>query len=624
MSAPPPQDATVILHRLEAVRAQVAHDHLQPLLDAACQQGYVDLITQHLVDHMLSIYHRRVASETAAAAVVPESVRATLAGFVTEQYQGGAWETFGQRLAGELCRNALDTLVQERGVPTLAALAPAAFHTLVEGRVLTDPRGSLVVRLTQLMTDMAADIAFAVATTLLLRAPTRADLEALLGLPASGTPRPARPTALSLRHAAHLTVLSAAHYQAVREVLYKNTFQRVEGLPWPTAPVATGPARGQVQLRPLVADTAPWLPPEEREAWAQRMWQQRAELSDIDADALDALSALWLGQARTPTDDAVAHVDDLLALRGLKARRGGQGRRGGYEPLQRTAMLQALGRLQNLWLQMTAVEVYEATRTGRRRTTQQSLQSRAFVLTDLFGHLRPDGFLAVERFVFRPGQVFGQFLFGPGRQTALLSAKALHYDPLRQAWEKRLTRYLSYQWRCRAHHGDYLQPYRVATLLEAVGASMNRRHPARTRARLERMLETLLTDQVLSAWQYHHWDEAHATQPGWINHWLQATILIEPPEVIRQQYQHLARPEQAPPRAALPAATLGARLKQRRQQRGLTLVQAAEQLGISPSYLSRLEQGRRGRSHPSALQRRLDIWLADASDAAAALPEPEP
>jgi hypothetical protein len=38
----------------------------------------------------------------------------------------------------------------------------------------------------------------------------------------------------------------------------------------------------------------------------------------------------------------------------------------------------------------------------------------------------------VERFIFRPGKVFAHFLFGPGRQTALLSAKALHYDPYRQ------------------------------------------------------------------------------------------------------------------------------------------------------------------------------------------------
>ena len=43
----------------------------------------------------------------------------------------------------------------------------------------------------------------------------------------------------------------------------------------------------------------------------------------------------------------------------------------------------------------------------------------------------------------------------------------------------------------------------------------------------------------------------------------------------------------------------------------LTLIQAAEQLGISPSYLSRLEQGRRGHNLPMALRRDLEVWLAD-------------
>jgi hypothetical protein len=89
----------------------------------------------------------------------------------------------------------------------------------------------------------------------------------------------------------------------------------------------------------------------------------------------------------------------------------------------------------------------------------------------------------------------------------------------------------------------------VATLLEAVGATVDRRHPARTRARLERTLETLLAGWVIAAWQYDRWDEAHATRPGWVDHWLQATILIEPPEVIQQQYQRLTcmRPRRGPP-----------------------------------------------------------------------------
>jgi DNA-binding XRE family transcriptional regulator len=137
------------------------------------------------------------------------------------------------------------------------------------------------------------------------------------------------------------------------------------------------------------------------------------------------------------------------------------------------------------------------------------------------------------------------------------------------------------------------------------------RHPARTRARLEHTLETLLCDRVIAAWQYDHWDEAHMDRQGWVDLWLKATILIEPPEVIRQQYQRLAQYETATHVAHPAPDSLGARLKRQRRQRGLTLIQAAEQLGISPSYLSRLEQGQRGHNLPMALRRHLEVWLAD-------------
>ena len=74
-------------------------------------------------------------------------------------------------------------------------------------------------------------------------------------------------------------------------------------------------------------------------------------------------------------------VDELLAL-GLHAKRDGHGRRGGYEPEQRAAMLQALAHLQNLWLDMSALEVYDVTTAGRRRhaPTRQAIQSRAFTI----------------------------------------------------------------------------------------------------------------------------------------------------------------------------------------------------------------------------------------------------
>ncbi|MDA0704753.1 MAG: hypothetical protein O3A96_16180, partial [Proteobacteria bacterium] len=146
-----------------------------------------------------------------------------------------------------------------------------------------------------------------------------------------------------------LIVLASGHFHDIREALYKNTFQKVEGTPWPTAPLKRNGASGYAQLRPAVMDSEPLLPGNRLQAWVTTMWRQQSELSDLDADGLDALCAIYLSQARAADDAAVADVDEILAMRGLKPKRGGQGRRGGYEPEQRAEMLKALSHIQNLW-----------------------------------------------------------------------------------------------------------------------------------------------------------------------------------------------------------------------------------------------------------------------------------
>jgi len=642
LHTPPPLPETpYVFQRLERVKERLYTEARQRVLDAPRQAWYLRTTAAYLAQHLLETYRRRLeaASQASGLEALAPSLRPYLMGAtepqghttiqfrvdptLTERVvtsltaslrasdQDPTWDTLARRLATELSSWALETVGYEVGAEVVATMSESAVDALLLRYAWPADPAPLEDRIQHFLMLTAQRAAFDLATTIATRVPALEGLEHLLGFRQVA---PSTASLESLLRAEHLTVLSAAHYQAVREALAKQTFQRLEGFPWPTALVTTGPARGHIQLRPLVVDSHPFMPPEEVEAWAARMWQQREALSDLDADALDILSALWLYQARTPNDDAVADVDELLAMRGLQAKQGGQGRRGGYEPEQRTAMLQAVAHLQNLWLTMTAIEVYEpsgtSSRSRRRRPTQQVIHSRAFTMTDLFGQIRLDGGMDVQKFIFRPGKVFAHFLFGPGRQSALLSAKALAYDPYRQTWEKRLARYLSYQWRCRAHNGDYLQPFRVATLLEAAGVEIDRRDPARTRTRLEKALDTLLHDLVIAAWQYDRWEESLTTRRGWAQHWLQATILIEAPESIRATYRRLTRHE-TPARQALPApASLSERLKRHRQARGLTQLQAAEQLGISHSYLNRLEQGNRGKKPTPAVQRAIDAWIA--------------
>ncbi len=184
------------------------------------------------------------------------------------------------------------------------------------------------------------------------------------------------------------------------------------------------------------------------------------------------------------------------------------------------------------------------------------------------------------------------------------AAKAVQYDPYRQKWGKRLARYLSWQWHSQARRGEYMRPYRVATLLEAVGEEINSRYPSKTRERLEKALDTLQKDEVIAAWQYDRWEEAVMERRGWADLWREATVLIEPPEIIRETYKSIERPPE--PLAALPtsggslrpansdvttALVLSERIRSHRKNLRLSQLQAAEQLDIAQSYLSKLERG---------------------------------
>jgi hypothetical protein len=91
---------------------------------------------------------------------------------------------------------------------------------------------------------------------------------------------------------------------------------------------------------------------------------------------------------------------------------------------------------------------------------------------------------------------------------------------------------------------------------------------------------------------------------GWAHHWLQATILVEPPEAIRATYHRLERHESSAPKVPtrLAAAALGERVKQRPLALGWSQIQAAEHFKVHQATWSRLEHGQ-VRCAPALLKR---------------------
>lgn len=509
---------------------------------------------------------------------------------------------------------------QQIGRESIRALTADQFRRLLADQLRRSDQITLRERSGQFLLTYAQELAKVVVNALSLESVSSKRREILLGLRPARTPAEALPPTHAAQAQAlapllqdnHLRVMSSAHYQALREALYKRAFVQVEGNPWPTAQLTKGGILGRAQLRPTAADGQEALAPEQVDLWATAMWRQREELSDLDADALDALSALWLYQARGVQDRAVADVDGLLAMRGIKPRSRGNGHRAGYEREQRAEMLRAVAHIQNLWIDITVAEDHHgSTARGGHQPTKRVAQSRAFVVTDRVGQVDLSGYLDVDKFVFRPGEVFAHFLLGPGSQTALLSAMALKYDPYRETWEKRLARYLSWQWRTRARGAQYQRPFRAATLLDTVGKGLDERRPAVTRERLEKALDALQRDGVIAGWQYDRWEEGLTHQRGWGKLWLEATLLIEPPEAIKEHYQPIERHRPQAPAPALPPG-LGGRIKARRKELDLNQAQAGEALGVTQPYVSMLERDKVTANQLSpALRKRIEAWLED-------------
>jgi DNA-binding XRE family transcriptional regulator len=414
--------------------------------------------------------------------------------------------------------------------------------------------------------------------------------------------------ALSLGVEHHLHVMNNAPYQYVREALYKNSFQNIETTPWPTTPLYKGNLEGIIQIRPYHTTENPFA----TQLLIEKAHNQAQNLTDLDVDMFDALCSIFLSKARYTEDIIEIHFTDLLVIRGLKPKLGGEGRRGGYEQQQKDKVLQSLTKIQSLWLELNKATVYE-----KGKAVQTQLQGRTFLFVD---HNRNEYDIAQldkqKTLTFTVDKVFTKYLYGSGRQIALLPIQTLHYNPYSQKWEKRLARYFSWRWRTQARKGDFLQPNKIRTLLEAIGENVNERTPSRTRDRLEKALDQLLEDGVLSAWHYHKWDETIANNKGWVRLWLDSTILVEPPEIIKNQYRsiektksttHYALDFQDSAQHKAKGATFGNQLRAIRKQFNLSLLQVSEELEISPSYISNIE---RGVKTPSVkIQNNISRWL---------------
>ena len=264
------------------------------------------------------------------------------------------------------------------------------------------------------------------------------------------------------------------------------------------------------------------------------LWRQVKNFSDDDADVVLALFAHLI---RPSENDGTAWcmASQYLDYRGIKPimkadTPSGHKRRAGHRQEDIKAIGDSIGRIENIWI--TLSQWIDETPSGKkkRKRTEYTHKGRLLMVEEAYTQRElPEGDIEGDPGMeigwrIRPGSWLRTFLESPNRQVAILCQKSLQYDPYRQQWEKRLSRYFMFHGHINTHGGGGTFNREIGKMLQELSLEVNKERPQRTRDRFEKAMNTLTKDKIIQEWKY-----AEAASPpakGWLATWLEQKITV--------------------------------------------------------------------------------------------------
>lgn len=427
---------------------------------------------------------------------------------------------------------------------------------------------------------------------------------------------------------------SAVLYHKLRETISKNDF--IVQTEYPTALIQEKTVQATAQLRE--SDNTPHLlSSEEIQQWKNLTAQAITSMDDLTADIFDIISILWMKQASHKDQMINFHTDDALNLRQVQGRKEIGGYQTGYRKKERDDIMKRLAALTTIWIRIERDNLKFVDADSNEIDELEQVQfNPLFILDSITVAYRDSQPVGIYECKIRPGELLANFLYGSKKSSGLLALKTLQYNPYHQKYHKRLARYLSWQWRIRQKGADYFRPYIIGGdkgLLNVMGIEPNARYGSRIKEQFENILDSLQKDEVIKDWVYLDFDESviekHKT---WFDEdWLTSKVQILPPEEITEpnkdnsinalelepQYY-----EQMNFAALLKNMTEGEvataveqemevspeNIKRIRISRNKKLAEAAKEIGIAHTTLSRYENGKIVSPTPANLDK-MKAWI---------------
>jgi len=429
---------------------------------------------------------------------------------------------------------------------------------------------------------------------------------------------------------------SALLYHKLRETISKNDF--VVQSEFPTALIQEKTVQATAQLRDT-GNNQHLLSTEEIQQWKNLTAQAITSMDDLTADIFDIISILWMKQAAHKDQMINFHTDDALNLRRVQGRKEIAGYQTSYRKKERDDIMKRLAALTTIWIRIERDNLKFVDADSNEIDELEQVQfNPLFILDSITVAYRDSQPVGIYECKIRPGELLANFLYGSKKSSGLLAMKTLQYNPVKQKYHKRLARYLSWQWRIRQKGADYVRPYSIGGdkgLLNVMGLEDNPRYASRIKEQFEDVLDTLREDQVIKDWRYVDFEETmvEKNKPWFEEHWLTSKVRILPPSEISEPIRdsdlnaldiEAQYYEQLSFAALLKNMTEGEvasttemdlevtpeNMKKVRISRKKKIIEAAKEIGIAHTTLSRYENGKIISPNQSSLSK-MKAWIRD-------------
>jgi hypothetical protein len=428
---------------------------------------------------------------------------------------------------------------------------------------------------------------------------------------------------------------SALLFHKLRETISKNEFDLTTEVPTAKflekALEATAQVRAENSALKVKSSTA-------IAQWKNLTSQAISSMDDLTADIFDIVSILWMQQAKHKDQMIHFHTDDALNLRRLQGRKKDpDGYQSSYRKKERDDIMKRLAALTTIWIRIERENLRFINEDQENYEEIGQVQfNPLFVVDSVTVAYRGDSPIGIYECSIRPGELLSNFLYGSQKSSGVLALKTLEYHPIKQKYHKRLSRYLSWQWRIRQRSADYLRAYHIGGdkgLLKVMDLDVNPRYGSRIKEQFEEILDTLQQDGIIRGWSYKEKDieKQIESERNWFsNSWLKARVQIIPPIEVTgvgdeedvflledhndimnistllkgiTQGEVAATVENVKEKEVTPES-----INKERTVRGLSIVDAAREMGISHSTLSRYERNLIKRPYTDSLEKMKD-WL---------------